>query len=280
MPSDRNREEGWQYAKLTGHKNEELVALLTQEDIEVQNRLLACAHKTGCTVMKVEFGGLCEKNVDCIFHGEKTKSKTDMWLSLSDGSRLNISVKKDEGGQAFLIGIDRFIHGFEMQYSKHIPESVKRALRLYFGSAEDTIDIVKRISGKNKAYELRKHRLVAETLSSFDMSLSQALINWFKNNIDDLFDFCFAKGLTKKPEDWAHILWYKNLVGDNMIDTMIYLPEVSVQGTVEYGTRTGGSTIQLPFGFVQWHSPRKVIPGSLQFHHSYKKVLEFIRQEE
>lgn len=272
MPSYRNREEGWQYAKLTGHKNEELVALLTQGDKEIQNRLLTCAHKTGCTITKVEFGGLCEKNVDCIFDGEKTKSKTDMWISLSDGSRLNVSVKKDEGGQAFLIGIDRFINGFEIQYLKQIPDSVKRAIRLYFGSAEDTVDIIKGFSGRNKTYELRKHRLVAETLSSFDPSLSQCLIDWFEDNIDDLFDFCFAKGLAKKPEDWAQILWYKNLVGDNSIDTMIYLPEVSVTGTVAYGNRTGGSTIQLPFGFVQWHSPRKIIPGSLQFHHNYEKV--------
>lgn len=276
MPSYRNREEGWQYAKLTGHKNEELVALLTQNDAEVQRRLLTCAHKNECTITKVEFGGLCEKNVDCVFDGEKTKSKTDMWLSLSDGSRLNVSVKKDEGGQAFLIGIDRFINGFEIQYSRQIPASVKRAIRLYFGSAEDTVDIIMKVSGKNKAYELRKHRLVAETLSSFEPNLSQCLIDWFNDNIDELFDFCFAKGLAKNPEDWAQILWYKNLVGDNTIDTMIYLPDICVKGTVEYGTRTGGSTIQLPFGFVQWHSPRKIIPGNLQFHHNYYKVKELL----
>lgn len=276
MQDHRNREEGWQYAKLTGHKNEELVALLTQNDAEVQHRLLTCAHKTGCTISNIEFGGLCEKNVDCIFDGEKTKSKTDMWLSLSDGSRLNVSVKKDTGGQAFLIGIDRFINGFELQYAKQIPAPVKRAIRLYFGSAEDTVDIIKEVSGRNKAYELRKHRLVAETLSSFDPILSQCLIDWFNDNIDELFDFCFAKGLAKNPEDWAQILWYKNLVGDNTIDTMIYLPDVSVKGTVAYGTRTGGSTIQLPFGFVQWHSPRKIIPGNLQFHHNYNKVKELL----
>lgn len=274
MQNYRNREEGWQYAKLTGHKNEELVALLTQENKEVQNRLLTCAHKSECSITKIEFGGLCEKNIDCIFDGEKTKSKTDMWLSLSDGSRLNVSIKKDTGGQAFLIGIDRFINGFEIQYSEKIPDSVKRALRLYFGSAEDTIDIIKKLSGKNKAYELRKHRLVSETLSSYDSNLSLCLINWFEKNINLLFDFCFAKGLAKNPEDWAQILWYKNLVGDNSIDTMIYLPDVSATGIVEYGTRTGGSTIQLPFGFVQWHSPKNKIPGNLQFHHNYDKIIK------
>lgn len=66
---------------------------------------------------KVEYGGLCETDVECILGG-KTKSKTDMWLHLSDGRRLNVSIKKDVGGQVFLIGIDRFISGFERQYKK------------------------------------------------------------------------------------------------------------------------------------------------------------------
>lgn len=272
----RNREEGWKYAKLTGHKNEELVALLTKENEDVQRRLLSCAHKTDCTVVNVEYGGLCEEDVECIFTGEKTKSKTDMWLTLSDGSRLNISIKKDEDGQAYLIGIDRFINGFELQYSKTIPENVKRAIMLYFGSAADTISIVNQFAGKNRAYELRKHRLVADTLKAYSPELADCLIYWFTQNSEDVFDFCFAKGLAKHNEDWADILWYKNLVGDNSLDTMIYIPEIKAYGSAEFGTRTGGSTIQLPFGFVQWHSPSKKIPGNLQFHHSFEKVKKLI----
>lgn len=44
-----------------------------------------------------------------------------------------------------------------------------------------------------------------------------------------------------------------------------------------YGTRTGGSTIQLPFGFVQWHSPKKIIPGEIQFHHKYNEIINFLK---
>ena len=33
-----------------------------------------------------------------------------------------------------------------------------------------------------------------------------------------------------------------------------------------YGTAYGGTTIQLPFGFVQWHQAK------MQFHHQYEKV--------
>jgi len=97
-----------------------------------------------------------------------------MWLHLSNGNRLNVSIKKDTGGQVFLIGIDRFIEGFEIQYKKSIPSDVKRALSLYFGSADDTLDIVNTYASENKNLETRKHRLVAETLKAYDKNLYNA----------------------------------------------------------------------------------------------------------
>lgn len=115
----RNREEGWQHAKMTGHENESKIAELVTKDFAVQKRLLECAHLNSAkfSIMKVEYGGLYEVDVDCILGG-KTKSKTDMWLHLSNGKRLNVSIKKDAGGQVFLIGIDRFVNGFELQYKR------------------------------------------------------------------------------------------------------------------------------------------------------------------
>ncbi len=269
----RNRAEGWKHAKLSGHENERLVAELTERDTNIQQRLLQCAHITDATVDRVEFGGLCETDVDCVLSG-KTKSKTDMWLFLSNGERLNISIKKDEGGQVFLIGIERFIKGFELQYQKEIPNTVKRAISLYFGSALDTIEIINNFGDTNKQLETRKHRVVADTLKAYDENLYHSLINWFNDNISELFDFCFAKGLASNSEDWAQIVWYKNMVGENQFDKMIYLEDFksNIPHTAAYGSRNGGSTIQLPFGFVQWHSPRKIIPGNIQFHHSYEKI--------
>lgn len=269
----RNRAQGWKHAKRSGHENERLVAELTENDINIQNRLLKCAHITDATVDRVEFWGLCETDVDCVLGG-KTKSKTDMWLFLSNGKRLNVSIKKDEGGQVFLIGIERFINGFELQYHKNIPDSVKRAISLYFGSAVDTLEVINDFGSTNKQLEIRKHRVVADTLKAYDGNLYHLLLNWFNENISELFDFCFAKGLASNSEDWAQIVWYKNMVGENQFDTMLYLEDFksNIPPTAVYGTRNGGSTIQLPFGFVQWHSPRKIIPGNLQFHHSYEKI--------
>lgn len=276
--SGRNRAEGWKHAKRSGHDNEKFVAELTRADKAVQKRLLDCAHLRDVEIIDVKYGGICETDVDCILGG-KTKSKTDMWLCLSDGKRLNISIKKDTGGQVFLVGISRFIEGFEKQYGTVIDTDVKRALELYFGSAEDTVQMIQSFGTNNKALELRKHRLVAETLRAYDEQLYNCLLTWFNDNISLIFDFCFARGLAENSGDWADIVWYKNMVGENKFDTMIYLPDIlgRIPAEAEYGTRNGGSTIQLPFGFVQWHSPRKVIPGNLQFHHSYGKMCNIIK---
>lgn len=276
--ANRNRAGGWQYAKLSGHTNEKLAAKLTKSDIAIQKRLLACAHLNNVQIIDVQYGGICETDVECILGG-KTKSKTDLWLSLSNGKRLNVSIKKDTGGQVFLIGIHRFMDGFEKQYHTAIPVDVKRALELYFGSADDVPDIVAHFGGKNKALELRKHRLVAETLRAYDAGLHTALLSWFNGNMSNIFDFCFSRGLASNASDWAEILWYKNMIGESQIDTMIYLPEAAkaFPPNASYSPRNGGSTIQLPFGFVQWHSPRKVIPGNLQFHHSFEKIRDFAK---
>lgn len=275
----RNRSEGWKHAKNSGHQNEQLVARLVQSDPEIQQRLLRCAHWEGEQIVRIGFGGLHEQNVPCVFPGESTKSKTDLWLGMASGRRLNVSVKKDSAGQAFLIGIDRFIRGFEAQYHTLIPNEVKRALMLYFGSAQDVPEIIREYASSNVSLQLRKHRLVAETLNAYDSTLASVLLSWMDANMANIFDFCFSKGLAQNPEDWAHILWYRNLLGEQDFDTMINLQEISQMhfSSCFYDNRNGGSTIQLPFGFVQWHSPTKAIPGSMQFHHSYEKILNSMK---
>lgn len=275
----RNRAEGWKHAKNSGHQNEQLAAQLVQSDPEIQRRLLHCAHWEGEKIVNIEFGGLNEHNVPCVFPGESTKSKSDLWLVMASGKRLNVSLKKDASGQAFLIGIDRFIRGYEAQYRTLIPNEVKRALMLYFGSAQDIPEIVKEYASSNIPLQVRKHRLVAETLNSYDPTLAGLLLFWMDSNMENIFDFCFSRGLAQNPEDWAHVLWYRNLLGEFSFDTMINLQETPKMcfSSCFYGKRNGGSTIQLPFGFVQWHSPTKSIPGSMQFHHSYAKILDSLR---
>lgn len=273
----RDRATGWRHAKLSGHENEALVDELFASDSRYQHYFLDRLGQGNTRVISIDTGGLNEKNVPCIFPNETTKSKADMYIRLEDGSSLNISIKKSLIGQVYLIGIDRFIDGFELQYKKRIPPDVKRAITLFWGSAEDVPDILKSYSYDTN-YENRKHRLVAYTLAQYNSVLHASLLDWFKNNMYEITDFCFSKGLAKSPEDWANVIWYKNELGENSVDDVFFIDELcrktssNAFSSTEYGNRNGGSTIQLPFGFVQWHSPTKRIPGNLQFHHGYDKI--------
>lgn len=274
----RNRSEGWKHAKLTGHENEARIDALVEKDSALQTQILNTAKKSNCKIEKIEFGGLKEKDVDCVLGG-KTKSKTDMYVHLDNGSNINVSIKKSAGGQVFLIGVNRFISGFEKQFNKNIPEKVKRAMSLYWGTADDIDNKITLFSTKHKAYEVRKHRLVNETIVKFAPDLSKALIDWFNDNMIEVFDFCFSTGLAQNKSDWATAIWYRNELSENNMNNMFLIEDIKAkltESSAEYGTRTGGSTIQLPFGFVQWHSPKKVIPGLMQFHHSFKKISELM----
>lgn len=277
----RNRAEGWQHAKLTGHSNEELAKELVEHAPEVQKRILACYGAEGGTISRVEIGGLNESDVDSIFGG-KTKSKPDMRVYLSDGGVIKISIKKSISGQVFLITADRFIKGFEAIFEP-IPELVKEGIRLFWGDHPEVKSIIERYSSSStKVYELKKSRLVHETLKNYNPEMDEALLQWFKDNIVQIFKFCFTCGLAKKSSDWADIIWYINQVDKDVdIDDMITIESISDLlkdnvHTIKYGNRNGGSTIQLPFGFVQWHDPGNKGIKNLQFHHDYNKIKKLI----
>ena len=273
----RNRSEGWKHAKISGHKNESQIETLLINNKSYSDMFLKKIGKPNSKIINVSGGGPNEKNINCIFSNEKTKSKVDVYVELDDNERRNISVKKSISGQVYLITIDRFINGFEIQYNKKIPQTVKDSIMLFWGSHKDTLSIIKTY-GTQPQYEKRKHRLVADTLKKYKSSYYNNLIDWFKKNIYEITDFCFSRGLSKNPEDWADLIWYKNELGENSVNDIYTIGElcracdIKCDEEVYYGTIGGGTTIQLPFGFVQWHSPRKTIPGCMQFHHNYEKI--------
>ncbi len=124
--------------------------------------------------------------------------------------------------------------------------------------------------------------MVANTLKLYDESLYNALLDWFISNSYNITDFCFSRGLAEDEQEFAEYIWYKNEMKENSLDEIISIKELCsrVEKHAEeltfYGTQNGGTTIQLPFGFVQWHSPTKVIPGCMQFHHKYGKISALI----
>lgn len=193
---------------------------------------------------------------------------------------MNFSIKKSAGGQVFLIGVERFIDGYEKHYD-NIPDNVKRALRLYFAGDPQIEEILNNktyVGGQTQtliAYQKRKCRLVKVTLDKYDRSLSDALLQWMKSNIVNITDFCFAKGLASNPEEWSEYLWFKNVIGERLDEKLYKISDLKnavakKADTIVYGTIMGGSTIQLPFGFVQWHQ------GQMQFSQKYKKIVTLV----
>lgn len=273
MATGRNRASGWQYAKLSGHENESYVVRLF-EDADFR---ASFSERLGIgEIVSAAVGGLREADVLSVF-GDKTKSKTDLTLTLKDGRNINVSIKKSASGQVYLIGVDRFIEGFERQFNKTVPDDVKELLHIHFYGSPRTDMLLSdaNITGNEEAalvaYQRRHGRLVWTSLYNWGQDKGDSLLNWFRDNISDIADFCFARGLAADSQDWAQYLWYVNLLGEDDFDEVFSVDDIknavsSNLDGVHPGSQNGGSTTQLPFGFVQWHQQK------MQFHHSLSKL--------
>ena len=273
MNTVRDRASGWQHAKLSGHENESDVENLFSD----MRFCESFSKRLGIKKIKsASVGGLQESGVTSVF-GDKTKSKTDLQLTLEDDSVVNISIKKSCAGQVYLIGVDRFIEGYELQFGESIPDEIKGLLYLYFYGHPDTNRLLSNpvvTNGQSVRliqYQRRHNRLVWESLYNLDEKLAESLLNWFKSNIDKIADFCFSKGLAKDSKEWADYVWYINLLGEDNVDTIFSIEDIksSVKQHADLVVASkinGGSTTQLPFGFVQWHQSK------MQFHHVFEKL--------
>lgn len=272
----RDRAAGWQYAKLSGHKNEALVKNLLDNDPEYAKAFLCRLGLPGETIKETSIGGLHETNVSSITGKRKTKSKTDLKIFLNSGKEVNISIKKSLGGQVYFVRSGIFIETFETQFGKTIPETVKRAINLFWAAADDAIPIIEqyadRRNAKNYDLQIRHASLNAATLKNYSESLYNDLLDWFTRNAYELTALSFAMGAVRDPEEWSDFVWYINLLEENDVDAVFSIPDLCKAAAkvaseeTYYSTTNGGTTIQLPFGFVQWHQRQ------LQFHHNFDKV--------
>lgn len=277
--AQRNRATGWQHAKLSGHTNEARVKELLDNNVEYGQEFMTRLGLPSESIKSTSIGGLHETNVPSVL-GKKTKSKTDLKIKCTSGKDINISIKKSLGGQVYFVRAGLFIKVFEKQFQKSIPSDVQRAIKLFWAAADDASAIIEQYGNKSDAnsYDLQvRHKsLNAATLMSYDVNLYNALLNWFKDNIYELTKLSFTMGAARDEDEWSDYVWYINLLGENDVDEAFYIEDIC-QAAVKvsnsetfYGDRNGGTTIQLPFGFVQWHQ------SQLQFHHSYDKVCSLI----
>lgn len=276
----RDRATGWQYAKLSGHRNEDLVKEMLDTNSEFQNAFLSRVDRVSECITKTSIGGLHETNVPSV-NGNKTKSKTDLKVSLSNHEMINISIKKSLGGQVYFVRAGLFINTFEKQFATHIPDSVQRAINLFWAAAEDAVEIIEeyadKSNSKNYNMQIRHRSLNAATLKNYDETLYNDLLSWFIDNAYKIAKLSFSMGAVLDRSEWSDYIWYINLLGENDANDIFYIEDIcnAVQNVAEsetyFGISNGGTTIQLPFGFVQWHQ------GQLQFHHNYDKLKRILK---
>ena len=102
------------------------------------------------------------------------------------------------------------------------------------------------------------------------------MLDWFSQNAYELTKLAFTMGAAMDPKEWSEYVWYINLLGENSVDQIFHIEEICTaakrvtEKETYYGGRNGGTTIQLPFGFVQWHQ------AQMQFHHSYEKICNLL----
>ena len=112
---------------------------------------------------------------------------------------------------------------------------------------------------------------------TYDKNLANDLLDWFKSNIYELTKLSFAMGAAKNSSEWSDFVWYKNMLKENKVDNIIPINNICKMAykhretEVYFGDKNGGTTIQLPFGFVQWHQSK------MQFHHNYKKIINLLK---
>ena len=277
MEEHRNRASGWKHAKLSGHVNEDQVKLLLDNDPDFRTEFLGRIGFSNDSIISSSIGGLHETKVPGVL-GKKTKSKTDLKVFLKSGKQVNVSIKKSLGGQVYLIPVDLFFSIFEKQFHKTLPVKVKRAMRLFWAAADDAVSIIERYSDrtieKNYDLQLRHRSLNADTLKRYDESLYEAMLEWFRGNAYELTKLAFTMGAVSDPGEWSEFVWYVNTLGENEVDEMFHIEDLCQAAKdvadlkIYYGDSNGGTTIQLPFGFVQWHQEQ------MQFHHLFWKVKE------
>lgn len=113
----------------------------------------------------------------------------------------------------------------------------------------------------------------------YDEHLYFVLLEWFTENAYELAKLSFSMGAVRDSDEWSDFVWYINLLGENDTNDIFFIEDIcnAVQDVAisetYYGSSYGGTTIQLPFGFVQWHQ------GQLQFHHNYEKIYRLLKGE-
>ena len=286
--AQRNRAQGWSHAKKSGHENENIFGDILRGDAGFV-RLLERKKFSDKSELTPEIVVDGAKRVPSIF-GEETISKVDIEVDWGDSRRMGVSVKKSPSGQVWLVSVDKFIRSIE-HYTGHVAAAdIKLALALFIGGSNlephkerylKALEKDRKDRPKIHSQEARQSRLVADSIQKNFPGVFEQLIELLTANIELVTSLSFSRGLAKSPQDWADVVVYNLVPGEEKVFAIQEMAENArrrlASACVEPGPRNGGSTILLPTGFMQMHRPQG--ENLVQFHHTYLRVLEIFAEK-
>lgn len=261
--TDRNRSEGWKYAKDTGHKNEKLVVENINNIPEFKKIL-----NDGEYIVKVMFdGGKNQKKVDSVI-GHKTTPKPDYYVK-TNMRVISPSLKKSNEGQAYLVSTDNMIDTIRY-YGVEVTDNVRKGFKLFTGEDSHGVEYIlssypKVVDENNKLSKTQiDKRLNISAISVYDKSIIDEMMVFLSNNIDIISKIVLSMGSVKESEYHADFIFYKNLIegkDKGSIYSVESIIEKSLGCKIGIGNRFGGTSFILPWGTLQMHK------GMLQFRH-------------
>jgi hypothetical protein len=280
----RNRSEGWKHAKLDGHDNENRVAGALPSDKNFISDIgsLKLGKRLSGKPKALDIG---QAPVKTIF-GDFQLPKPDIVLEWCNHVRTNLSVKKSSSGQVWLVTLDRFLETFKFHSGISMNPDAAQALALFIGGKDNLAnyksDFLSALNASRiatpsiYAQELHQNRLSATSISrSFPICWNE-LMDFFRNNIGLISELAFARGATEAAEMWAEVVIYTLPDGSRSIFSISDIAARSQKANnsmISAGPKNGGTTIILPFGFLQMHK------NSMQFHHQLKAIKKLYEAE-
>ena len=277
----RNRSEGWKHAKEDGHRNENEFGERLKRQPELAAKIYEYILKTP---PETELGTRVDGAMHVrSFDGLQTTSKCDLRLLPSNGSKVvNLSLKKSDSGQAWLVSPTRFLDILEFHLARPVDDDAQRALRLFIGgeslpiSAMEVFEKGQSVSQKTtpevSKLEKAQSRLSLHSISVVDRIGYESLLDLFRSHFEIIARLVFGLGASAELESEAQAIVYNRHAGGVQIFRVedIMSADTSVRQLIDRGPRNGGTTIWLPFGFLQMHRPQG--QNLLQFHHKRTSI--------
>jgi hypothetical protein len=281
--SNRNRSEGWKHAKKTGHDFEEEFArriLLPNDTIYKSFAEFLKEQKINAKPVKADASKGKERVYDFTDDGF-TQSKADVTITLKDGSNatsLNISIKKPSvtHGQVHLSTLNRFLLRVQNLTQVDITDDVLWVFKAFTGETDNqkitdiATDAVLQspiISKHNLQAEVYQNRLYITTIQKSYPSKWAGFKDWFQSMLPVITQIVFSSGYCKDSMFHANILYYGKTNRFFLIKDIIK-QSGNFELVPKLKGRYAGSTLAMPWGYLQIHRPGKHDgPYQLQFHH-------------